>query len=123
MVNFITSPYTYFSPFEELYSQTQTQPQDPCVTTQEYFGRKTIVMDLCTLINDRNTTLKVYIYCKKYWTYEDWKYFTQSPKENFEDAAKNELIISYDERPLVNRLIKGQMVQLTNGMYWKLNRQ
>ncbi|MFV0339428.1 MAG: hypothetical protein ACK5MA_02180 [Parachlamydiaceae bacterium] len=123
MVNFITSPYTYFSPFEDLYTQTQNQPADPCVTTQEYFGRKTIVMDLSTLIDDRTTTLKIYVYCKKYWTYEDWKYFAQSPKQSLEDAAIGEMVISYEERPLVHRLIKGEMVQLSNGMHWKLNRQ
>jgi hypothetical protein len=131
MVNFLSSSYAYFSPFETLYNQVAEQSyklyqkngMTPYLDTLEDSGRKMIAIDICTLIDNKTTTCKVYIYCTKHWLSEDWNYFTQSIGESFEQAMESTTILPFESRELVHKLLSERQVKMPNGMIWYLNRQ
>ena len=123
----VRSASDYFSPFENFYSEVTekcaTGVYQGCLATMELLGRKMIVLDVKTFSDKTSTPCKVYLYCKKYWASEDWKYFTQVTNQSFEAASQDESIIPIEMRDHFIGLIRNGKTKFPGGLEWYLNRQ
>lgn len=118
----------FSSPFEALYNDVSVKYEKanlPKNTTspigiRSLFGRKMVVLDLEHRLDGTTTVCKAYIYCKKYWTCEEWKIFTVAENDTFETASQNETIIPYEKRGEIYKLINGETIARNNNEQLRL---
>lgn len=110
------------SPFDALYNDVSAKYEKanlPKGTTspigiRSLFGRKMVVLDLEHRLDGTTKACKVYIYCKKYWTCEEWKIIAVAENDTFETASQNETIIPYEKRSELYKLINGETIVRNN---------